>query len=331
MKGYHFTIIFAIIAYMVIKIVDLNITELNAAIYSRLRIEEAVNIAVDTAVKEMKTSVLHGEDPDSEHIYKAFYNTLSASLGIMDDPAQRELLHIYIPVMIIILNDGFYAIYNQEVKETENTNIIKTQTEKIPFSYEDEYFIYNLTIEDLVTVYDKNNILDSGVRINTMNYREIAEKLGAYINIEDDTFMRLSDKENYDIFKKDIIISKLSEYMDYYAVRNNYISEHYGINYKFNIPDIDNSELIRSIENIGIILLFQGYPYNNGNEYYNQYAVSGSVLKSIEKYYIMPEDYFYVYHKEGCIDLIDNSEYIIIYGKENCAEAGAFPCSICCC
>lgn len=343
MKGNIFTIVFFIIFIMSAGISDADTTELIHTNKMKYRIKDSYMNAVDSAINQLKSSFEHDERLNKEKAVETFFYTMYAGLGILDEPLLKEQLDIYVPVIAVLVNDGFYIQFNEEYENAGRTEIRKIWSELIPFDYEDDFFIYRFTLSDSMTVYDKKNILNEPVSVIPLTYKSLQEKIinslsmnhiiydGEHSQLfkDQERFRLFKDKKYFQLFKQEIIISKIERYLTYYINLNNYIAEKYGITYHFYLPVIDQSEWIRSINEASMIVFFQGYPYNNGRNTYNQFVISGASVKRPECYYIVPKEYYYIYHKSECIYLKEIEINKTAYSLLECAEAGAFPCDIC--
>lgn len=78
-----------------------------------------------------------------------------------------------------------------------------------------------------------------------------------------------------------------------------------------------------------MIVVFQGYPYNNGKERYNQFVVAGASINRLNTFYVVPQNNYFIYHKEGCSQLVKDTVVKTCYSLEDCAKAGAFACEKC--
>ncbi|BCN32385.1 hypothetical protein [Anaeromicropila herbilytica] len=110
---------------------------------------------------------------------------------------------------------------------------------------------------------------------------------------------------------------------------HNRIAEHYGITYQFALPYIEKEEWYRTIDDIGLFVVFQGYPYGlNTGDVFNQYSYAGARIRKTRCYYITKEaDGKRYYHKATC-SKVTNKDYPY-YNKKDCALEGAYPCPEC--
>ena len=120
--------------------------------------------------------------------------------------------------------------------------------------------------------------------------------------------------------------------MKYYLNQHNDIAKSYGISYEFSLPVMDESEMMRSIENPGMILVFQGYPISFDGTTYNQVEVAGAQIYKKEKYVIEKKGWYKVYHHIDCVECENNPniDFTKQYDSiEQCVEEGAYGCEIC--
>jgi len=303
---------------------DVMQSELADSIGHKNMIDDAYMSAVDAGARYMASNEReHYDANELTDIAGQFFNTLSAALGILDNPYQQEMLNLYIPVMAVIDDAGFYVSYNHERTESGVTRVSKAWTELMPYGYEDEDFVYRLTLGDDVYVLDKGKAINPNEGLYHMNYKEMGALIG---NKANNVFI---DGEGYGLLKRRRIMSIIEESLTYYVNLNNDIAAHYGITYQFNLPDMDESQWSRSIIGTSLVVVFQGYPYNDGNDHYNQFTVSGAYIRHAESYYVMPEGYYYLYHKEGCVKLSQANGARTLYSPLECAKEGAFACALC--
>jgi hypothetical protein len=265
-----------------------------------------------------------------------FFNSLYASMGITDNPEKQGLLNNYVPVIAVTYEDGYYIYFSEELKGSDNymyTN--KRWSEKFPYYYEDDDFIYSFTLTDKLTIYDKKNLLDTTKEqtVFTLDYHELstAEEYAAFRAKRPGSFL-LKDEDFY-LIRKGTIINCIEKSLSYYCNKHNKIAQQLNITYNFALPVVDDSEWVRSIDNPSIVVLFQGYPYGDGStDTYNRFAISGSNIKKDIVYYLEQKSWYYVYHKEGCSELSKDGLVFLdepYYTVSDCAKKGAYACPYC--
>lgn len=337
MKLYHFCIIFIFLALTLIVITDVKMNTFTAAAEEKEMLYHSFDRAVDDAVIHLvETDGISGLKLNKERTVTEFFSSLYASLGVMDNPNKRELLKNYVPVITITCEDGYYVYYSDEYKGSDSyTYISKHWSEKKPYYYEDSDFIYAFTLTDILTIYDKNKLLDpTGEQtLFTVDYHDL-QMNARYMNFRTqrkDSFL-LHDEDFY-LMRKGCIITGIEKSMRYYCNKYNGIAKQYGITYNFSMPVVDNSEWIRSIDNPSMIILFQGYPFGNGAVgTFNRFAIAGARIKKVEAYYLEQKDWYYLYHKTGCPELEKDGIYFLdepYYSILDCAKEGAYACPIC--
>ncbi|MDK2807846.1 MAG: hypothetical protein PWP24_580, partial [Clostridiales bacterium] len=119
-----------------------------------------------------------------------------------------------------------------------------------------------------------------------------------------------------------------------YINKSNQIGTQFGLSYEFQMPVLDEHFFARTLDQIGMIVFFQGYPYGNARTLrYNQYAIAGAQIEKIPYYYITNENGEHCYHKRNCALLTNNghslTDYVPYDTKQECASLGAYPCSEC--
>lgn len=329
MKGYHFTIIFVLIAIGMLTIKDNQIREQISITKYKTELNTYFNNAVDDGTKHLIQSTKKNLEINKEYAVDAFLNSMYVSLGILDNSEAQKKMQAYLPVVMVTEDDGFYIRYSDEFKVNSYYEVSTRWSEKIPYFYEDNDFIYNFSLNESVTIIDKNGLLGTTNRTYKLDYNEsntseiykrIKEKLPDNI---------MFNKELFLLTKRNSIILRIEEYLTYYVNMHNRIAQHYGISYTFTMPIIDNSELVRSINSPSLIIIFQGYPYHGIENEFNLFSVAGAEIAKGNAYYIEQVDNYFIYHKRNCpiFHLDENAKKY--YSKEECAKAGAYACREC--
>lgn len=333
MKIYHFAIIFSIIALSLVTISDIHVQEYMAVQEERTLIDRSFDRAVDAAITEF----IRLEDETlltkKENAAIAFFHAMQAALGSLDNEDAKRKLDMYVPVIAVVDDTGFYINYSKRITNVSGTvSYVKRWTERIPFSYEDGDFVYLLSLENLITIYDKGDFLLRNFGVNVIEC-SMYELLNSFeYEILRKSFPRsfLQSEEGFELFRKETIIKKIERYMNYYVNAHNEIAKEFGLTYQFLLPSTDDSDWIRSIEAKSMIVLFQGYPLRSGDEnYYNRFSVAGTTLHKNELYFLEKMDWYYIYHNEDCPLLNTFASEIVCYSREECASYGAYACRTC--
>ena len=331
MKIYHFALIFLIFFLATVIKTDVSIGRLKDIENEREEITRALSSSTSDAVNYLSKTGSYGAGSiNKEEVLSTFFTSLYSSLGIISDVSAQAEIEIYIPVILLCDVDGYYVYYYDEYKASDsNTYIERVWTEKMPYCHEDEYFIYRLTLTDMVHVYDRNNILG-------LDRPVIESERKEFINnpIYED-FRRnhsdciLLDDEAYSLTRKGTIINRLEEVMAYYTSRHNHIAKEQGITYSFSFPTGNQEEWAEYIDDVNILVVFQGYPYGPDRNYtYNKIASAGANIIKKPRYYVEERSWYLLAHRQGCERIRESTTLLeeTFDSIEDCAELGAYCC-----
>jgi len=338
MKLYHYCIIFLILALAFTLVLEVKTNSLEAVLVEKQRLDQCLNTAVDDGTSVLvQSSTERGLVTAKEVAVETFFASLYSALHISSNKEKQELIQGYLPVILVTEKDGFYVFYSDTYLYGGYTTIAKRWSEKLPYYYEDEDFIYTFTLTDLIYLYDKNGSIGATTKdeIIMINYNDIntKEEFSNFRNNHSDSF--LFDEEQFYLKRQHVIIQCIEEAMKYYSNEHNLIAPQYGISYNFSLPVLDDSDFIRSIDQPTMVVLFQGYPYSAGiGEIYNRLVVSGAKIEKSSLYYLEKTSWYYQYHHYDCIELEDSTKLILqdlpLYKVKDCVLAGAYACPVCC-
>lgn len=335
MKAHHYGILYTILALILFLILDMKTSNVKAIIEERNQIDIALTSAIDDGVNSLATSYtsrqLLGSKEDGVN---AFLLSLYASLDLISDPIAQQKLRMYIPAIAITDRNGFYVFYSDEYKTSGITSVAMRWSERYPYAYEDTDFVYNFTLDNTVQIYDKDHIITSN---NDDPYLEIdyhefqTDAKYANFRTSHQNHFLLNDEQYY-LVRKGAIIATINEKLAYYINNHNRMASQYGITYNFSLPIIDESELLRSIEQPSMIVIFQGYPIRIANETYNRVAVAGARIYRDNVFYLEEKGWYKIYHSSTCEDIKNNPNVDIAklyYSVEDCVKEGAYGCEHC--
>ena len=310
MKLSNIGIIFFIIFLCIMVRVDVKEKVLVALTNQKIQIDNQLDNAVDDAMSVLvefdsknNTKINHKKSVDM------FYKSLEANFGVLDDKTKRELLKVYVPVILITTNDGFYINYNR----LDNGVLVNTWTEKFPYIKKEDK-VYRFYAGE-----ERENI---SIVENKTTQKGKWDELG----LEYPERMR----KDFDQYRRDVIIDCITEKMQYYMDQNNYIAKNYGIAYTFRLPNIEKDDWKRTIDDISFMVLFQGYQYGTYSTMrYNRYTVAGARTHKEDMYYIQYDQSSgrNLYHRYNCDKVTDFSQGF--FTKRQCAVEGAFACPHC--
>lgn len=329
---------FAIVALGLFVVSDVKANSFVAVAEEKENLDHGFNNAIDdAAIHLVETEGMKDLTVNKDRAVKDFFSSMFSSLGILDVPDKQETIKNYVPVITVTCEDGYYLYYGDEYKKSDGyTYLSKRWSEKFPFYFEDEDFIYRFTLTDNLTIYDKNGLLDTTKEqiIFYLDYHDLKTN-EAYANFQNNrpnSF--LLKEESFYLTRKGCIIKSIEDSMTYYCNQYNEIASQYGITYNFAMPATDDSEWTRSIDDPCMIVLFQGYPYGSGvDNTYNRFVIAGARIKKSEVYYLEQKGWYFVYHKDGCMELEKEDGILFLdepyYTIEDCVKKGAYACPYC--
>jgi hypothetical protein len=331
MKIYHFALLFLIFFLGAVIKTDVSIGKLRTIENENKEITDSLSSSASDAVNYLSRTGSYGAGSiNKEEVLNTFFTSLYSSLGIISNLSAQAEIEIYIPVILLCDVDGYYVYYYDEYKGTDgNTYIERMWTEKMPYSYEDEHFIYRFTLTDMVYVYDKNSLLGiDGVAVSS-DYKEF-QKSPLYTNFRShNSDCILLNDEDYELIRKGSIMNKLEEVMAYYTSKHNLIANRQGITYSFSFPSGKQEEWAEYIEDVNILVVFQGYPYGPDRDYtYNKIASAGANIIKKPRYYVEVKSWYFLAHRQGCEKIYVSTSLLeeTFDTIEECVQLGAFCC-----
>lgn len=351
----HFLMIFSMITLVLILTVNFKIDSL-ASLNQKTSL---YNETIDNAVDDSLNTMLEVTDSFTHQINLKtcstnFFKSLYAGFDLIDSPTGRVQLSMYVPILVVTDEDGFYIMYHSVSNDEQYT--VKEWTPKMPYCYSNTLkvdsgeatptiynYTINFTMSDVVQINftkvagdgtvesyyvdgNYNTLLKENV--GNKNYAEI-EKFYNAIRASGEP---LSDNR-FAKLKKSAIIYQITKKANYYVNRHNSIAEAYGVTYNFTLPESSMDSFARTIDDVSMLAMFQGYPYGKGtNDVYTRFSVSGARLFKHSRYYVFREGDVCYYHRENCdkVKHFDKSKkYEIFNTREQCAQYGAYPCPDC--
>lgn len=329
MKVHHFALLFLLFFIAAVIKTDIIIGNLKAMANEKYELTKYLDSATSDAINCLAESGNHGTNSiNKEKVVSTFLTSLYSSLGIISNKSAQEGIEMYIPVMLLCDEDGYYVYYYDEYKGSDGYTYAKRiWSEKQPYYYKDNYFVYRFTLTDTVYLYDVNNLLPGDQDVLEIDYHEIQKadeyqefrsKYGDCILLKDEAFK---------LAKKSAIIKQLEDVMAYYTTKHNEIARRNGITYNFSFPSNKQGEWARYIDDVNLMVVFQGYPYGLGRDYtYNKVASAGADVIKKPVYYLEKKSWYYLAHKEGCPKLAESTMVTDepLDSIEACVKMGAY-------
>lgn len=224
-----------------------------------LAIDQAVEAALyDAAESDTQREFYMNEDS----IIDSFFQALYVNLGIMEEPMKKELCKFYIPYILFVEEDGIVPYVQVNSKSDE---IVSFESgKKILYQFEgDSGDVLQVRLDDFIQYKELN--MEYQVE---GYYQDVVEKLPDYFRWSYEEFLER---------KQVRIITLIKECSGKCIVNQNQIAKRFGIDYEFTLPTIEYEEWYRTIKDISMVVLFQGYPFGNGvTGRFNRAAIGGA-------------------------------------------------------
>lgn len=337
MKLYHFILIFIILAIGVTSILNIKTDNLKAATEDRKQIDRNLNTAVDDGVAAfVRLDDNNRVIIDKDDAINSFFISLAASFGVLEDQETKRKLDLYVPVVVATVDDGYYIFYSSTYQGSDGKTYVKKHwSEKFPFYYEDDDFVYSFTLGDTVTLYDKKSMLDptGEQKMYTTDYHDIqtGDEYAVLRTTRPSNFL-LSD-ETFTELKNGRMENSIQDTMAYYTSQHNRIAAQYGITYNFTLPFTERGTWEEYLSRNSLFVVFQGYPYGEGSgEFYNRIASAGAKISKNDVFYLEQKGWYYIYHRSAC-PLLNGAGLFFLdepyYTVESCVKEGAYACPEC--
>lgn len=331
MKIYHWALLFLIFFLAVIIKTDVAIGKLNTIVNEKKELTASLNSATTDAVSYLAESGYYGADAISKYqITETFYTSLYSSLGIIDNDGAKTEIEKYIPVILLCDTDGYYVYYFDDYKDIDGITYLKRLwSEKMPYYYQDEYFIYRFTLTNTVYIYDYNHLLSADQKMIETNYYEFQnnENFASFRDNYSDCI--LLNENTFEIAKKTAIINQLEDTMSYYVSNYNSIAHQNGISYNFSFPAGQEDEWAQYMDDVNLMVVFQGYPYGkDGNYVFNKISTAGANVTKKDIYYVEQKSWYYLAHIKECDKLKESTTVLeeTFSSTSEVAEFGAYCC-----
>lgn len=330
MKIYHFALLFLIFFFAIVIKTDIKIGKVEAIVNEKMAMTESLYTASADAIEQLATAGTYGTNTiHKEEVINTFYTSLYSNMGVISDRNAHAEIEMYIPVILLCDNDGYYIYYYDEYKDTEGKTYAKRiWSEKMPYFYQDDYFTYCLSLDDTITIYDRNNLFpDTIPNVIVTDYHEVQTDVTYQEFRDSNPSCMLFDDVTFNLIKKQTIINKLEEVLAYYTNQHNFIARQNGITYNFSFAPGSEEEWAQYLDDVSMVVVFQGYPYGSDKNYtFNKIASAGANIIKKPVYYVEEKSWYKLAHKAGCPKLINNSMVMeeSFDRIEECAKIGAY-------
>ena len=213
---------------------------------------------------------------DRERVANAFFDSLKLDFGYITEEDMQKL-HVYVPVLAMIDSDGYYICFNQQyADETGHMAVTESITPINTWTKQSGNYVVRYYLGGNIDLTDTS---DSG-KMYSGEYGDV------YNQVKDDgdadALSELGLNGNESDFlevKRSVILDDLQQKIEYYINKNNDFAAEYTPSYTFTMPQTDNDDWTRLIENPTCIAFLQGIRVSNGRDYLNIYSIGGGEVK----------------------------------------------------
>lgn len=321
MRRGHFVIIFAIVFLASVVFVAVKQYRNRVVTEERARLEDAFLNASDAAAEELALGMAADFESTLNNTSELFFESLVAGLGLFDDEDGANEVNMYVPVLAVTVEDGFYLNILERVTEGGDTLIKRRWTECLPFAFEDANFIYRFTTGEEVKVYHKATQGQYSV-----TYSEVATNptYAAFFAAS----QVFSSEDNFIMYRQASIVSSMEKQINIVLSRQAYLAGDFGVNIMYACPSF--IDVIPEDAAGMFVAIYQGLPSKAKATYTYSGVKSASFIKEKTFYYVAEPtagNYYRVAHKEGCVHLtgmelehIDRATAVRVYGAYGCPD-----------
>lgn len=260
-----FVVAIVFLCFMIID--DVKTGELWAITIQQSKLNNVLDNAVEDAmIRFVETDSVRDIVINKEEAVNQFFTSVFINMDIMENPALKRQFSLYVPTIAVVEEDGFYLYYTNEETVQGEKHINQIFTQKYNYTQTYDNYKISYTLGDYIYV---SNV--STGQLMEGNYHDIREQ--CYIS-------HLMDDQIFEEERRKVIINLLKERMTFFINHHNRIAKFYGIQYEFTLPQIEKEEWYRTIDDIGMIVFFQGYPYGGRERgFYNRVLIGGARVR----------------------------------------------------
>lgn len=124
MRIYHFTIIFAMFALMILFMAEIKISEQAYIDEDRNALDEACDRAADSAAAVLAKAGSTGLSGVRDAAVDSYYESLAASLAVAGYAGSRNTLRMYVPLIAVTDGNLIYVCYDDYETNSNGTTVL---------------------------------------------------------------------------------------------------------------------------------------------------------------------------------------------------------------
>ena len=321
MRRGHFVILFAIVFFASVLSVALKQYRNRIVTEERARLEDAFLNASDAAAEELAIGMDTDFESTLNNTSSQFFEALIAELGLYNDEDGANEANLYVPVLAVTEEEGFYLCVLERVTEGSETLLKRRWTECLPYAFEDTEYVYRFSTGDGVTLIDKGTQVQFRTSYSdvTANPVLMAQFAGSPVFVSEDAFIT---------YRQASIVSSIEKQINIALNKQAYLAGDYGINIMYACPSF--IEVIPEDATGMFIAMYQGLPSKANVSYTYSGVKAASFIKEKTYYYVadpVGSDYWRLAHREGCSHLtggererIERDTAVRVYGAYGCPD-----------
>ena len=362
MKTYHFALLFSIIFFIMIVLLNFKGIPDKALAEEQQIIDEAVDRSTWAAVSEAASWYTEEAGIDKDKLIEDYFQSLFSNLGVEGSYLTQRQIRLCHPVMVVTDGGGMYIHYYKTLSTIDGDSFIGAWSEKIYFTAvsgttngaKDLVLMFRQsTGEDKyrVKVIDTKNTFGgvSDTSFETGLYEADLRDFATFSYPEVPAFQNwvrnhmwapaasvANALDEFDLMRNTAIAEKMEEYLNYYCNEfSNEVAFKNGISYEFTIPAVQ-TDMVKGMSDVSLTVLFQGYPYNSPmvKQKYNRFTFSNAQF--VQKTYYYCDTGAHIYHRGQCPkldELVGGVQRRKLLSKvateEDAARLGCWACPDC--
>lgn len=262
------------------------------------------------AEADMTDRLAFGTEKERENAVAAFFNSIAIGLNSHNTTMQEEIPY-YVPVILLIDNDGFYCVYQEY-----NGAYEQRLTPLIPYAAEFQNKYVRFYLDGRVAVTDSAD--------GITKYFDSRQQ--AQADFPDLTFF--SDDQSFRDEISHTAVTQVKQMAEYYINQHNTYNRVYDASYTFSLPEVSGQDWASLMDGPCVLSFLQGIKTYYPKGHVNIYALSGSRMEKAPVY-LMTRNAAgeKTYHLQGCPNA--GGAEAIYYSMQEAAMDGAWPCTEC--
>lgn len=270
-----YVMIFLVMLLSFFGVYSMNADIQTAASVKNSQYTNYLTSATYDAVKEMKKStdgtVMMPDSSSREKVINTFFNSLAMDFGY-DTTEDMTKLKSYVPVVVMVDNNGYYIGYNHQYLDAEgNTHLKSVITDLNTWSTTSGNYIVRYFLGTKVNVTDLNTM-----KFYSGTYDEVYDKLSKPTALKE---LGFDSESSFTKRRNEIIIPKIQDTVEYFINNQNKVASALRSDYTFEMPLTSSDDWARALENPTCIAFLQGVRVSDTSKYLNIYSLTGGEIR----------------------------------------------------